>query len=109
MTVVESQLQFLYGTQAAPKIYSELRSLVGRFRDGGHTPVATRQRIPLTEKDALLITYGDQVQQDGSRPLKTLADFSNAHLRETISGIHILPFYPWTSDDGFSVRDFFSV
>jgi sucrose phosphorylase len=109
VTAIESQLQFLYGKTVAPGVYSELRSLMDRHRISGQTTPVSRKRLPLPEKDALLITYGDQVREDAAAPLKTLADFSTAHLQEAVSGIHILPFYPWSSDDGFSVKDFFSV
>ncbi len=39
-------------------------------------------------------------------PLRTLAEFCDQHLRGVVSGIHILPFYPYSSDDGFSVIDY---
>ena len=41
--------------------------------------------------------------------MRTLAAFAARHLREVVSGIHLLPFYPWSSDDGFSVKDYFAV
>jgi sucrose phosphorylase len=73
-----------------------------------------RARIPardgkLTERDSLLITYGDQVQAPGEKPLQTLRAFCEKHLTGVVGGIHILPFYPWTSDDGFSVTDYRAV
>jgi sucrose phosphorylase len=57
----------------------------------------------------LLITYGDQVEQTGEPPLHTLDAFLKKHLGGVISGVHLLPFYPYSSDDGFAVRDFFAV
>jgi len=30
-------------------------------------------------------------------------------LRGTISGVHILPYFPYTSDDGFAVTDYLAV
>jgi glycosidase len=63
----------------------------------------------LSERDALLITYADQVREPDRAPLATLADFTRAHLAAVVSGVHLLPFYPWSSDDGFSVKDFFAV
>ncbi len=76
---------------------------------------AARRRMPsvpareLCERDVLLIAYADQVREVGRAPLATLADFAGAHLRGVVSGIHLLPFYPWSSDDGFAVKDFFAV
>ncbi len=60
----------------------------------------------LTERDSILITYGDQVQSPDEKPLRTLNRFCKQYLTDLVNGIHILPFYPWTSDDGFSVVDY---
>ncbi|MBE9069720.1 alpha-amylase, partial [Leptolyngbya cf. ectocarpi LEGE 11479] len=57
----------------------------------------------------LLITYGDSICSDETSPLQTLHEFLNTHLRETITGVHILPFFPYSSDDGFAVIDFLEV
>jgi len=63
----------------------------------------------LTQKDVVLITYGDQVYQEGEDKLVTLNRFLNRYLSRQVSIVHILPFYPYTSDDGFSVTDYYSV
>ena len=60
----------------------------------------------ITQRDSILITYPDQIQQEGQHPLAVLAQFCEYTLTDAITGIHILPFYPWTSDDGFSVKDY---
>lgn len=59
-----------------------------------------------SEKDVVLITYGDSVLQEGERPLHTLKKFMDRYLRDTVNSIHILPYYPFSSDDGFSVIDY---
>ena len=56
-----------------------------------------------------MICYGDQVSQAGEAPLRTLANFCWQHLSGLVSSVHILPFYPYSSDDGFSVIDYRSV
>jgi len=61
------------------------------------------------ETDSLVITYGDSVLLDDEKPLRTLNRFLDKYCRSSISGVHILPFYPFTSDDGFSVLDYSSV
>jgi sucrose phosphorylase len=63
----------------------------------------------LCERDALVITYADQLREPNTAPLKTLGGFCERHLHGVVSGVHILPFYPWTSDDGFSVQDYSAV
>ena len=61
------------------------------------------------QRDAILITYGDSVLRDGERPLQTLKRFLDAYTVDELTGVHILPFYPWSSDDGFAVLDYSSV
>ncbi|MEO0351788.1 MAG: alpha-amylase family glycosyl hydrolase [Cyanobacteria bacterium P01_A01_bin.15] len=57
----------------------------------------------------LLITYGDSICSDEASPLQTLHQFLNTYLAETVTGVHILPFFPYSSDDGFAVIDFLAV
>ncbi len=64
---------------------------------------------PLSERDAILITYGDIVRQSGEKPLTTLFKLLSNQLEGTINGVHILPFFPYSSDDGFSVTDYRAV
>lgn len=100
----------LYGEAGSGGILPRLGAIIDRHlsRRGSH-PVATRSNLALTQRDALLITYADQLREDGQPPLKTLAEFCARHLKGIVSGVHLLPFYPWSSDDGFSVKDFFAV
>lgn len=60
--------------------------------------------------DVVLITYGDQVSSAGASPLATLGGFLAGHsLHECFNTVHLLPFFPYSSDDGFAVIDFRSV
>lgn len=61
------------------------------------------------ENQVFLITYGDMVTQKGEKPLKTLHSFAKENLKGIASTMHILPFFPFSSDDGFSVMDFYAV
>ncbi|GLP95570.1 sugar phosphorylase [Paraferrimonas sedimenticola] len=61
------------------------------------------------QSDCWLISYGDSILKSGEKPLSTLHGFIEAQLAETVSGVHILPFFPYSSDDGFSVIDYYSV
>jgi sucrose phosphorylase len=56
-----------------------------------------------------LITYGDMVREPDRPPLASLGDFLEAHVGDVMNTIHILPFYPYSSDDGFSVIDYLEV
>ncbi len=62
-----------------------------------------------SEKDALLITYGNSVQDGVHKPLDLLHDFLLRRMKGAINSVHILPFFPYTSDDGFAVSDFRAV
>ena len=63
--------------------------------------------ISLGSKDVVLITYADMVKgMSWTKFSSSLRDFCTARLKGAVSTIHILPFYPWTSDDGFSVVDY---
>jgi sucrose phosphorylase len=95
----------IYGTELATQVAPRLKELVERYR--GQIPIPAFRS--LSERDAILITYGDQVRQPGQAPLQSLQEFCKAHLQGVVSGIHILPFFPWSSDDGFSVKDYRSV
>lgn len=69
--------------------------------------------VPFTnhwsEQDIILITYGDSIVSSDEMPLKTLKHFMDEAFDNTINSVHILPFFPYSSDDGFSVIDYSSV
>ena len=64
-----------------------------------------REVAPPTERTACLITYGDGIRRRGEAPLHTLAGFLHDHVGDLLSDVHLLPMFPWTSDDGFAVVD----
>ena len=61
------------------------------------------------EEDIIMITYGDSVIDEDERPLVTLNKFMHRYCKNTINNVHILPFFPYSSDDGFSVIDYSTV
>jgi len=138
MTSMRDYLIALYGEVVGESTYQALQRQLDRFAapngsspnngeraqaavlGGGPAPNPRRgrrgeqgphsgSRRTLTERDALLITYGDQLREPNIPPLRTLAEFCEQHLTNVVSGIHILPFYPYSSDDGFSVIDYTQV
>ncbi|MEJ7742445.1 MAG: alpha-amylase family glycosyl hydrolase [Nocardioidaceae bacterium] len=65
-----------------------------------------RRRMALpTHRTACLITYADGIRRRGETPLHTLAGFLHEHVGDVLSDVHLLPMFPWTSDDGFAVVD----
>ena len=61
------------------------------------------------QTDTVLITYGGSIVNEEEPPLKTLHKFLYQHLRDEIRCVHLLPFFPYSSDDGFSVIDYYQV
>ena len=61
------------------------------------------------EEDIIMITYGDSVIRENEKPLVTLNNFLHQYCKNTINNVHILPFFPYSSDDGFSVIDYSTV
>lgn len=79
--------------------------------DGAHR--RKRARNPgnklWSSSDAMIITYGNTFVDGSHKPLDLLHDFLNRFLKGTINSVHILPFFPFTSDDGFAVTDYRAV
>ncbi|WP_293773370.1 alpha-amylase family glycosyl hydrolase [uncultured Pantoea sp.] len=61
------------------------------------------------EQDVVLITYADQFREADKPTLSTFSRFYQQHLQSIFPLVHLLPFYPWSSDDGFSVMDYHQV
>lgn len=61
------------------------------------------------QRDLMVITYGDTIVKDGEVPLQTLKGWLDRHGGGHLTGVHILPFYPYSSDDGFAVVDYLRV
>ncbi|MBN1579118.1 MAG: sugar phosphorylase, partial [Anaerolineae bacterium] len=105
---IRKHLTFLYGEQIAVTMWPKLEKRLHGFCQTH--PGLSADRRPLSERlsqrDAILITYGDQVREAGKAPFRSLAEFAEQTLDGVVSAIHILPFYPYSSDDGFSVIDY---
>jgi sucrose phosphorylase len=102
LSKVRDILNGLYGQGAGGMVSEQLTRLLEKQ----NTRKAASDLGGLDQRDTILIAYPDQVRQEGRPSLAVLADFCRLHLRDIVTGIHILPFYPWTSDDGFSVVDY---
>ncbi|MBT8090420.1 MAG: sugar phosphorylase [Gammaproteobacteria bacterium] len=96
-------LQTLYGEADAAELESGIESLIAKFA----LEVATSGKPKrLTESDVALITYGDTLNESNTPPLRVLHRFHREYLAGIFDLIHILPFHPFSSDDGFSVIDY---
>ncbi|WP_252738413.1 alpha-amylase family glycosyl hydrolase [Saccharophagus degradans] len=109
--LVETHLRFIYDEQSYPDLdHAQLaRKLIKIVElDEQCLKPAVHESL-WDEQDVLVITYGDSIKKEGEPPLDTLNNFFNKHLADTVNGVHILPFFPYSSDDGFSVIDYTQV
>lgn len=111
--IIREYLADLYGASSGEKTYDRLSKLMAEYKKRIKIPQFARDQtedigasLSIDEQDAILITYGDQFREEGKAPLHTLGDFLSRHLKGIVSGVHILPFSPYSSDDGFSVIDY---
>ena len=117
-THLEHHLQRLYGSDTAASLTETLLQRIEEARwqmrhHGEAGSAALREPDEDAElwsqDDVMLITYGDSLQQPGEAPLATLQHFLRDELDGAVSGVHVLPFYPFSSDDGFAVIDYEAV
>ena len=101
--ILLDKLNFIYKEQGQ-NIFEVILELEKRYASA---EVINPKRVD--ENDIILITYGDSIKRHDEIPLKTLKAFTNEKCQNALSAIHIWPFYPFTSDDGFSVVDYLAV
>ena len=98
---LQGRLSVLYGPDVAG-VLASLEHLLSKHQAQYNRPPATLW----SEQDCILITYGDSLRRDGEVPLQTLSGFLQQRMSDVFSALHILPFFPFSSDDGFSVIDY---
>jgi sucrose phosphorylase len=108
---IMEKLISLYGDAEACQAYSEIERIMKVHYAYKPPEMIEREKDSdpserFTETDVILITYGDLIQGDGQLPLEVLADFVDRYLKGCINTLHILPFFPYSSDRGFSITNF---
>lgn len=108
---VLGRLEFLYGPKGAENWMPELERILKVHhahkppemieKEQGYDP---RQRF--CQEHSILITYGDMVKGDGPTPLSVLHRFVTQYSPGAINTLHLLPFFPYSSDRGFAVMDY---
>jgi sucrose phosphorylase len=98
---IKKHLDFIYKSEydesIVQRIVQRVEQVKSKFKGEGSK---------WTEKDILLITYGDSIINDFEPTLQTLKSFLDKYFKNVLSYVHILPFFPYSSDDGFSVIDY---
>lgn len=103
---LEHHLQQVYADIDLAPIVEQIMSIM-RFDTYIASPKPHHN--PWTQQDAIVITYGDSIKSPNEPPLRILRDFLRQEMSGFISSVHVLPFFPWSSDDGFSVIDYMAV
>jgi sucrose phosphorylase len=91
----------------AEQLLIEMRLETASHEDASHDPMHPCDLWD--QSSTVMITYGDSFLLADEKPLITLKHFLDEHCEGLINSVHILPFFPFSSDDGFSVIDFSSV
>ena len=109
-----NRLYFLYGEDEAKTTMPELERILRVFYAHKTQEMIEAEknydaRERFTEKDLILITYGDLLLAEEDSPLTTLHKVVNAYNPGAFNTLHILPFFPYSSDRGFSIKDFSTV
>ncbi|MDO6459169.1 alpha-amylase family glycosyl hydrolase [Granulosicoccaceae sp. 1_MG-2023] len=103
---LRTRLARLYPDEDTDELLERLGVICSRH-ERDHSPPTVSRRWD--ESDTLLITYGDSLTREDCTPLQALESFSSTYLKSSIGIIHLLPFFPYSSDDGFSVINYRSV
>lgn len=102
---IKNLINHIYGKTFSERHHEMLSENISR----GASRINERRKPGWDEKDIVLITYADQFFAKGEKALPVFTRFYNRWLARSFSHVHLLPFYPWSSDDGFSVIDYHQV
>ena len=104
MDSVKQLLNKIYGEKTGKRALERLAPVIEKF------PGTSRRKAEFfSQEDVVLITYGDTLNRPGQAPIATLHEFAASFLKGAITTVHFLPFFPYSSDDGFSVMDFYTI
>ncbi|MDR7344011.1 sucrose phosphorylase [Pantoea alhagi] len=105
MDIINNLIDKIYQNTFPMAARERLLSHIRAARDAIKKP----RKLHWDEKDVVLITYADQFREPEAPTLATFSRFYQQHLQSTFNLVHLLPFFPWSSDDGFSVIDYHQV
>ena len=102
---IKNLIRFVYGKSFSDVHWNVLLKKI----DKAVAVITEKRKAGWDEKDIVLITYADKFSGAGEKALPVFTRFYNEWLSHSFSHVHLLPFYPWSSDDGFSVIDYHAV
>ena len=101
---IKQLLHRIYGEKEGDQAFEKILALIENF-----PKMKSETDAFFSQEDVVLITYGDSLLKEDEPPIGTLNEFAKTHLKGAVSTIHFLPFFPFSSDDGFSVMDFHAI
>lgn len=105
---IRKHFSFIYGEDAVEGCLLETHKLLEKYEMTPPDEKISFEDV-WSHQDQVLITYGDMVQPKIGEAVCKLSvqhKFLNEYAKDIISTVHILPFFPSSSDDGFSVVDY---
>lgn len=103
---VVSHLNHIYKDIDADSLAHRLLTTMGLTE---RTNIPIQHKSHWGEEDIAIITYGDTFIREHEQPLDTLYKFISEHLHDIVNIVHILPFFPFSSDAGFAVMEYTQV
>ena len=107
MENIKKHLKALYPREYK-STFEKLREIIKDFKKKNPAQAGKKDKL-FTEKDVVLVCYADHVQADRQKTLKTMHKFLDEFFQGIINRVHFLSFYPYSSDEGFSVVDYYAV
>lgn len=105
METITALIDKIYADTFPLAMRERLLANVAKARDAIKLP----RKAHWDEQDVVLITYADQFREPDKPTLQSFSHFYQQHLQTTFPLVHLLPFFPYSSDDGFSVIDYHQV
>jgi glucosylglycerate phosphorylase len=102
-SIVE-KIKFVYNSDYKEEFEVEIEKLINKWEK-----VSFIVPEAISEKNVYLITYGDSIYEEGVPTIRTLNKFLKENIEDTITDVHILPMFTYTSDDGFSVVNYMEI
>lgn len=111
--LIKKKLDKLYGNRAEGT-YEQLMNLLNKHvteikNDLNSKDENTNEGKKFSHKDFIINTYADSIQSENKSPLEELVIFCSKYFNNVLNGIHVLPFYEWDTDRGFSVVNYYGV
>jgi len=108
---VKNKLKILYGEEKSSHCFKEIERIIKvYYAHKSNEMIESEKNFKsvnrFSEKDAILITYGDLISNTEQPPLETLSEICDNYYKSAFNTLHILPFYPYSSDRGFAIMDF---